>query len=228
MTRLLPLLLGLLLLSPFVVGCASSSPSTPGPAADSAVAEARRAVERAEADSAQTRYLADARRDAARAQAALEAGDADEAAHRAYLARQGARLAALQAEIDAAEPSVDRNRLVITDAFQTGRVTLRPEAQATVDRVAAYLAGRPDRVALVESFTDATGDAERNLDLSIRRADAVKARLVEAGVDADQVVTVGFGEDYPVAPNDTAAGQRENRRVEVVIAESIDLLPARQ
>lgn len=226
MTRLLALSLAGL----FLVGCGSSSPAVPSREAGSAVAEAQRAVARAEADSSQARYLDDARRNVARAQAALAAGDADEAAHRAYLARQGARLAALQAEIDGAERAVadGGNRLVITDAFQTGRVTLRPEAQATVDRIAAYLAARPDRVALVESFTDATGNPDRNLDLSIRRAEAVKARMAEAGVADDQVVTVGFGQEYPVAPNDTAAGQRENRRVEVVIAESIDLLPPRQ
>ena len=213
-----------------VAGCGTSSSGVPSPGASSAVSEALRAVERAEADPGQALYLADARRNAAQAQALLAAGDAEGAAHRAYLARQGARLAALLAQTDAAEQAVagTNNRLVITDAFETGRLTLRPDAQGTVDRVAAYLAARPDRVALVESFTDATGNPERNLDLSIRRAEAVAERMAAAGVDPDQVVTVGFGQGYPVASNDTREGQRENRRVEIVIAESIDLLPPRQ
>ena len=226
MIRLLPLLVASLL----VAGCASSSsaPGASSPEAASAVAEARRAVERAEADPAQAPYLADARRDADRAQALLSVGEADEATHRAYLARQGARLAALQAEIDAAEATDGDNRLVITDAFQTARVTLRPEAQDVVDRVAAYLAGHPDRVALVESFTDATGNADRNLDLSVRRAETVKERIVAGGVDPARVVAAGFGQEHPVASNDTSEGQRENRRVEIVIDESVDRLPTRE
>lgn len=214
-----------------LAGCGSSGSAVSSTLeAQSAVAEARRAIERSDADSTLTPYLADARRDVARAQGALAIGETDEAMHRAYLARQGARLAALQAQIDRAEEADadGRNRLIITDAFQTARVTLRPESRATVDRIAAYLAGRPDRVALIESFTDATGDAERNLDLSIRRADAVKERMVEDGVSPDQVVTVGFGQEYPVASNNTTEGQRENRRIEVVISDSIDRLPARQ
>ncbi len=229
MTRLTLLLLAALAVS----GCASSSPSSavPSSQAEASISEAQRAIARAQADSTQRPYLNAARRDVTRAQDLLAAGDVDEAAHRAYLARQGARLAGLQAEIDAAGragESASGNRLVITDAFQTGRVTLRPESQAAVDRVTEYLAGRAGRVALIESFTDATGNAERNLDLSIRRAAAVKERMMAGGVAEDQVVTVGFGQEYPVAGNDTSEGQRENRRIEISIAETIDALPSRQ
>ena len=229
MTRLTLSLLAALAVS----GCSSSLPSSVGPPAQvaSAVAEAQRAVDRAAADAAQRPYLDAPRRNLTRAQALLAAGEFDEAAHRAYLARQGARLAALQAEIDGAgQAGADTgdHRLVVTEAFQTGRVTLRPESQAAVDRVAEYLAGRPDRVALIESFTDATGNAQRNLELSIRRATSVKERMMAAGVAEDQIVTVGFGQEYPVTTNDTVEGQRQNRRIEISIAESIDRLPSRE
>ncbi|WP_420457087.1 OmpA family protein [Rubrivirga sp.] len=221
-----------------LVGCGSSAPSSTPPAARAdaaaAVDEARRAIDRAEADSMQAAYLDAPRRAAQEAAAALAAGDGDLATHQAYLARQGARLAALQAEIDAAEQAVRETdeqggrRLLITDAFQTARVTLKPESSTAVDRVAAYLVEHPDRAVLVESFTDATGNADRNFELSVRRAEAVKARLVEAGVAEDRVVTAGYGQAYPVASNDTAADQRLNRRIEITVAPSVDDLQMRE
>ena len=58
-----------------------------------------------------------------------------------------------------------------------------------------------------------------NLSLLERRADAVRAELVAAGIDPARLVARGLGETYPKAPNDTAAGRQQNRRVEVVIQE---------
>ncbi len=94
--------------------------------------------------------------------------------------------------------------------------------------MAAYLLGHPDRVVLVEGFTDSTGDEERNLDLSVRRAAAVKTRLVEAGVDEARVVTAGYGQAYPVASNETDEGRRQNRRIEITVADRLDALPIRE
>ncbi len=232
------LTLALVLAGPLLVGCGSSAPastsSTSQAGAAAAVDEARRAIDRAEADSMQTAYLDAPRRAIQDAAAQLAAGDFDRAVHQAYLARQGARLAALQAEIDAAEEAVRETdaeggrRLLITDAFQTARVSLKPESQAAVDRVAEYLVAHPTRVVLVESFTDATGNTDRNLDLSLRRAAAVKARLVEDGVAEDRILATGYGEAYPVTSNDTAEDQRLNRRIEITIAPSLDGLQMRE
>jgi outer membrane protein OmpA-like peptidoglycan-associated protein len=218
------------------LGCGSSAPvsSVPHAEAASAVAEARRAVERAEADPDLATDLAAPFRALAAAEAALAAGDTEEAAHRAYLARQGVRVAALEAEVEAAERAVAAveaeggRRLLITDAFETAQTDLRPAPRDAVDRVAAYLLGHPDRVVLVEGFTDSTGDEERNLDLSVRRAAAVKTRLVEAGVDEARVVTAGYGQAYPVASNETDEGRRQNRRIEITVADRLDALPIRE
>lgn len=57
------------------------------------------------------------------------------------------------------------------------------------------------------------------MDLSERRAEAVKAALMEMGISADRVGTMGFGPAHPVATNDTAAGRQQNRRVEIIISD---------
>ena len=81
----------------------------------------------------------------------------------------------------------------------------------------------PARILSVEGHTDAVGDEEYNLELSLRRATAVSDALQAGGVDSARLRTVGHGERFPVAPNRTAEGRDDptgraaNRRVEVVI-----------
>ena len=62
------------------------------------------------------------------------------------------------------------------------------------------------------------GSDEYNLRLSERRADSVRAGLVEDGINRDVVGTAGFGESKPVATNGTAEGRQQNRRVEVIVS----------
>ena len=70
---------------------------------------------------------------------------------------------------------------------------------------------------LIEGHTDATGDAARNIDLSKRRADAVKAVLVaQFGIGTDRLTTAGLGAGKPIDGNDTPLGRAQNRRVEFV------------
>lgn len=64
-------------------------------------------------------------------------------------------------------------------------------------------------------YTDSIGTKAYNLDLSDRRADAVRRYLVQRGISDDRITTEGFGKSHPVASNKTAAGRAENRRVEV-------------
>ena len=69
----------------------------------------------------------------------------------------------------------------------------------------------------VVGHTDNVGDASYNLSLSRRRAAAVAAILKQSGVSAGRLVTVGRGEDQPIASNLNAAGRQQNRRVEIII-----------
>jgi outer membrane protein OmpA-like peptidoglycan-associated protein len=69
----------------------------------------------------------------------------------------------------------------------------------------------------IEGHTDSIGSQSYNLDLSERRATAVRDFLMAQGVEAGRINTVGYGKAYPVASNDTEAGRQQNRRVEVVM-----------
>lgn len=111
--------------------------------------------------------------------------------------------------------------------FDLDKYELREGAKRTIDRIAEFLMEYEGRQVMVEGFTDSTGARDYNLRLSERRANSVSDALVERGVQADRVRTRGFGLDYPVASNDTQAGRQLNRRVEVIISDDDQDVPAR-
>ena len=100
--------------------------------------------------------------------------------------------------------------------FDLDSAAIRPESKPVLDEVAASLESQPDWRLTIEGHTDSTGSAEHNRVLSQQRADAVKAFLVAAGIDAARLQTVGFGASQPVADNATELGRSQNRRVELV------------
>jgi OmpA-OmpF porin, OOP family len=101
--------------------------------------------------------------------------------------------------------------------FDTGSDRLKPESAPVIQMVARGLEGNPSLKLLIEGHTDSTGDAALNLDLSKRRAEAVKAVLsVQFKVDPSRLSTAGLGASKPIDSNDTPAGRGQNRRVEFV------------
>ena len=105
---------------------------------------------------------------------------------------------------------------------------IRGGAQRSIDRIAEFLDEYSERQVLVEGFTDSTGSTAYNVELSERRASAVRNALTERGVAEDRIRTSGFGPEYPVASNDTQAGRQLNRRVEVVISDDEEQVPERE
>ncbi len=105
-------------------------------------------------------------------------------------------------------------------AFATGSSALEDGPFPSLDALAEALAARPEaRVALV-GHTDTSGPLEANIALSRRRAEAVRDELVDRyGTDPGQVIARGVGYLAPRGSNDTAAGRKANRRVEVVLTE---------
>ena len=101
--------------------------------------------------------------------------------------------------------------------FATGKADLQPESRPVLKEIAATLKQHGDLEILIEGHTDNVGSAASNLALSDARAAAVKAGLVsQYGADGARITTKGFGDTKPSAPNATAAGRAQNRRVEIV------------
>lgn len=99
--------------------------------------------------------------------------------------------------------------------FDTGNDEIRPESLPLLEELAMALKAAGGKKYLIEGHTDDRADQAFNLQLSQRRAVAVKAWLVRAGVDGSLLEAVGFGLTKPAMPNDTDAGRAANRRVEI-------------
>ena len=83
--------------------------------------------------------------------------------------------------------------------------------------IAKTLAAVPDQHFLIEGHTDSDGSIEYNLILSERRALSVRSILLAGGIAPERIETKGYGWSNPIAPNSTAAGKAQNRRVEIVL-----------
>ena len=99
--------------------------------------------------------------------------------------------------------------------FKTDSDELTAESLAILDGVSTTLSENPQIRVMVEGHTDSDGDDAYNKDLSQRRAQSVVNYLSSQGVDANNMIAKGFGEEQPIAGNDTAEGKAENRRVEL-------------
>lgn len=103
--------------------------------------------------------------------------------------------------------------------FDAGRAELQPAANRTLLKLVQFLQANPQRRVRVEGYTDNTGNAEENLELSRARAQAVADLLTDLGIDGKRIEVLGYGIEYPVAENASARGRAQNRRVEVVFSD---------
>ncbi|WNJ19796.1 OmpA family protein [Pontibacter sp. G13] len=101
--------------------------------------------------------------------------------------------------------------------FDTGKWELLPESFAELERVVAFLKLNPRVVIEVSGHTDNTGNKKQKVELSLRRANAVKAYLIDQGIMELRLKVKGYGMYRPIATNKTSAGRRKNRRVEFEI-----------
>lgn len=111
------------------------------------------------------------------------------------------------------EPHID-----IHIRFDFDSARLRPETARQIEEIAKALATRAlgDRHIVIEGHTDDRGPEAYNRDLSIRRAAAVRAALIDRGIARHRLSALGFGETRPLADNRSPAGQAQNRRVTFV------------
>ncbi len=101
--------------------------------------------------------------------------------------------------------------------FEKNSSALTPIAQQTLDSAARTLLENIGVSINVSGHTDSSGSPELNLKLSKQRATSVFNYLVNAGVDATRIKANGFGDQFPIAPNETKAGRIKNRRIEIKV-----------
>ena len=102
--------------------------------------------------------------------------------------------------------------------FNPGSTTLTSNASSTIQSTAAVLKAFPGVQVSIEGHTDNTGDPAANKKLSADRAAAVAKGIEDLGVPADRVRSTGWGQEKPVASNDSEDGRAKNRRVEIIIS----------
>lgn len=99
--------------------------------------------------------------------------------------------------------------------FDSGKDVVKPESYGALSDIAKVLKENPDVKIRITGHTDSDGNDALNLDLSKRRAASVKQELAGTfGIEASRIDTDGKGETQPIAPNTTAEGKAQNRRVE--------------
>ena len=179
---------------------------------------------------AESATIAEEQAAAAREQAALAQESADRAALAAVVAEKqaaragqrltSARRAELERELAALKARETAHGLVLT----LGDVLFAPNqsepttaAMRKLSPLVTILKDQPQRSIRIEGYTDSRGPESYNLDLSQRRADAVRDFLIDNGISPRRITARGYGEAVPVASNTTLAGRRENRRVEVIV-----------
>jgi outer membrane protein OmpA-like peptidoglycan-associated protein len=128
-------------------------------------------------------------------------------------------LAKARRDLQVQETAQKLSMLVQGDVlFDTGEAVIKPSAAVTLRQVALLLMEFPEGKVQVTGFADSTGDSDMNLELSRKRAEAVKTYLLtKSGISSDRVITIGMGEELPVASNMNATGRQLNRRVEITI-----------
>jgi outer membrane protein OmpA-like peptidoglycan-associated protein len=182
---------------------------------------ARREAQEAEQRSAQAeldRRMAVEEAEQAKRLANAQAKEAD-------LARQEAELASaaadsLRRQLQNLQARETNRGLMFTLGdvlFEFNEAELRPESLDNLDRLIGFISDYPTRSVSIEGHTDSRGSEAFNIELSQKRADSVRQALIERGVPASQLQSVGLGEEFPIASNETDAGRQQNRRVEIII-----------
>ncbi len=159
--------------------------------------------------------------DAGRTAAEARVSEADAAAARSEKEKADLR-AKLRDELNRVLETRETARGLVINLsdvlFDSGSAAIKPGAREKLSRLSGILSSHPELQLAVEGHTDSQGELASNQRLSERRAESVRGYLVDQKIAAASLGASGFGEEQPVATNDTAAGRQQNRRVEVVVS----------
>jgi len=217
---------------------AEAERATTAQAAAAMQAQQRQAAEQAQQQAEQARQQAElaaerARQEQAQAEAARQAAlqeqqrlqqqaqQAQQAAQQAEQQREQLR-ARLQQQLNQVLQTRDTARGLIVNMsdvlFDFNKATLKPGARERLSKVAGIVLAYPDLHLKIEGFTDNIGSDQYNMELSQRRAAAVRDYLISQGVPVNNIFAQGLGEADPVASNATPEGRQLNRRVDMVVS----------
>ncbi len=98
--------------------------------------------------------------------------------------------------------------------FETGKAEITAESEFTLRKALTTLQSYPEIVVEISGHTDITGLYKKNLELSLKRANAVRDWLIKNGIDPARIIAKGYGPDRPIASNETPEGRQKNRRIE--------------
>jgi OmpA-OmpF porin, OOP family len=98
--------------------------------------------------------------------------------------------------------------------FDTAKATIRPESFPRLDTVVDFMVHKKTARVEISGHTDNEGNPKANKVLSEKRAQACRNYIVSKGIDAKRLEAIGFGDERPIAPNDTDDGRQKNRRIE--------------
>lgn len=101
--------------------------------------------------------------------------------------------------------------------FELDSYVLKTDSYAVLDQIYREMRKDPNVRFHINGHASVEGSAEYNQKLSVDRANAVKIYLVNSGVNANNLITVGYGATQPVASNETESGRSLNRRVEIKV-----------
>jgi outer membrane protein OmpA-like peptidoglycan-associated protein len=120
-------------------------------------------------------------------------------------------------ESQAAAEREEANRYAAVVYFDVGSATIEPEGYQELDWFIQKVSVDPTAGVHVRGFADATGGDAVNQKLSHERATNVANYLVSQGIPADRLAPIGFSSEFAAGSNETAAGRKSNRRVEVTV-----------
>ncbi len=127
-----------------------------------------------------------------------------------------------QIEIERQQNEILKLTMSSEVSFDFNAATIKPTFHTPLNKIADIMSRYPQTQIVVVGHTDSVGSEQYNLELSLRRANAVADYLIMRGVATERMGTEGRGETEPIASNDTVTGRAQNRRVEIFVVPNKD------